>query len=149
MAQEPWPFSDLVTACYSQDDSAENCIGEAAEVCMDSDPEQTQTTFGMMSCFLRERDAWDVLLNQEYQRARAFAQSMDEQDLALFPEYAVRADQVLAAQRAWISFRDANCAMQYGVWGSGSMRQISGASCVMRMTAEQTLALRAYHERMR
>jgi uncharacterized protein YecT (DUF1311 family) len=116
---------------------------------MDSDPERTQTTFGMMSCFQGEKDAWDILLNQEYQRAREFAQSMDEQSLTLFPEYAVRDDQVLAAQRSWISFRDANCAMQYGVWGAGSMRQIAGARCVMRMTAEQTLSLRAYQEYMR
>lgn len=116
---------------------------------MESDPAQTQTTFGMMSCFLGERDAWDVLLNQEYQNARAFAQGLDAQSKELFPEYAVRDDQVLAAQRAWVAFRDANCAMSHGLWGGGSMRQIAGAQCLMRMTAEQTLALRAYQESMR
>ncbi|MDX8349517.1 lysozyme inhibitor LprI family protein [Cognatiyoonia sp. IB215446] len=148
-ADEPWPFSDVVAACYSQGNASAECIGDAATACMDSDPAQTQTTLGMMFCFLGERDAWDVLLNQEYQKARNFAQSMDEQDREFFPEYAVRDDQVLAAQRAWIAFRDTNCAMAYGLWGAGSMRQIAGAECMMRMTAEQTLALRVYQEHLR
>ena len=149
VANEQWPFLDVVTACYAQGETAEKCIGDAATVCMDSDPAETQTTLGMTFCFLGERDAWDVLLNQEYQNARAFAQSMDEQSKDFFPEYAVRDDQVLAAQRAWVAFRDANCAMAYGLWGAGAMRQIAGAQCVMRMTAAQTLALRSYQEQMR
>lgn len=149
LAQNVWPYADIVTQCYTHGDSADECIGQAAQVCMNTDPEQNQTTFGMMSCFLGERDAWDVLLNVEYQNARGFAQSMDEQDKEFFPAYAVRDDQVLAAQRAWVAFRDANCSMAYGLWGAGSMRQIAGAQCVMRMTAEQTIALRDYQDAMR
>ncbi len=124
------------------------CIGDAASFCMENQ-EGGQTTFGMMSCLLAERDVWDERLNKVYKEARAFAKAMDQSDMDLFPEYAVRDEQVLAAQRAWIAFRDANCAMEYGVWGAGSFRQIAGADCVMRMTAERTLDLIAYTETLR
>src|SRR5690606_5118972 len=93
-----------------------------------------------------ERDVWDRLLNDQYAVARDSARRMDEADRDDFPEFAHRADQLRYAQRAWIAFRDANCAMEYGVWGAGSMRQIAGADCQLRMTAERTLELRLYAE---
>ncbi len=127
-----------IMACESTE-----CIGEAASFCMENE-EGGQSTVGMMFCLLDERDVWDERLNVAYQEARAFAKAMDEADLEYFPEYAVRDQQVLEAQRAWIAFRDANCAMEYGAWGSGSFRQIAGADCVMQMTAERTLDLIAY-----
>lgn len=148
MADEHWVYAPMVDACYArsmEDGGPESCIGDAATACMDGE-EGGHSTVGMMFCMLGERDAWDVLLNQEYQNARAFAQGMDEQSQENFPEYAVRDEQVLAAQRAWIAFRDANCSMAYGLWGEGSMRQIAGSRCQMQMTAEQTLALRAYQD---
>ncbi len=73
---------------------------------------------------------------------RGLAQETEEK--GFFPEHAIRVDQVMVAQRAWIAFRDANCAMAYGMWGSGSMRYTEGASCLMQKSAEQTIALRAY-----
>lgn len=124
-------------------EAARSCIGTGAGACFEGAPDG-QTTFGMMFCLLAERDAWDALLNAEYRRARAAARAMDEAERASSPEYAVRADQLLAAQRAWIAFRDANCAMDYGIYGAGSMSRIAGADCQNRMTAERTLELRAY-----
>lgn len=143
-ADEHQDMTVLARNCLSDQDPG-SCIGIAASVCMETKADG-QTTFGMMSCVLAERDGWDVLLNEEYASARAFARRMDEGDAELFPEYAVRADQVRDAQRAWIAFRDANCAMEYGLWGAGSMRQIAGADCQLRMTAERTIALRQYQD---
>lgn len=125
-----------------------DCAGEAANLCMDLE-EGGHSTFGMMSCLIKERDVWDEQLNSAYRQARSFAKAMDEDDLENFPEFAVRATQVRDAQRAWIVFRDANCSMEYGLWGSGSMRQIAGADCLMRMTAQRTFELRAYVDGMR
>lgn len=145
-AQDNWLYAPMVDSCAArgmEDGGPESCIGDAASACMSGETDG-ETTVGMMFCQLGERDAWDVLLNAEYALARDFARSLDAQDLALFPEYAIRADQLLAAQRAWIAFRDANCAMEYGLWGAGSMRQIAGADCHLRMTAERSLALRDY-----
>lgn len=146
LAEDNWIYAPMVANCAQRaqaDGGPQSCIGDAASACMSGEADGA-TTVGMMFCMLGERDVWDAMLNDEYQLARDFARASDAEDLALFPQYAVRADQVLAAQRAWIAFRDANCAMEYGVWGAGSMRQIAGADCQMQMTAERALALRAY-----
>lgn len=143
IAQDDWLYAPMVDACLASGDML--CIGDAATMCMADEPDG-DTTLGMSGCLAGEAGAWDALLNAEYATARDFARMMDAEDAALFPEFAVRADQVQAAQRAWIAFRDANCAMQYGVWGAGSMRQIAGADCLLQMTAAQTFVLRAYHD---
>lgn len=139
-----------LTEIYQSTLNCENasCVGEAASFCMET-TEGGHSTFGAMDCILKEGDVWDERLNIAYQEARKFAQVMDEDDLEFFPEYAIRADQVLQAQRAWITYRDANCAMQHGLWGSGSMRQISGADCLLQMTALRTFELRDYVREMR
>lgn len=146
LAQDDWLYAPMVAACAARDAAAggpASCIGDAASACMSGEADG-ETTVGMMFCQMGERDAWDVLLNAEYALARDFARALDAEDAEFFPEYAIRAEQLLAAQRAWIAFRDADCAMAYGLWGAGSMRQIAGASCQLQMTAERTLALRDY-----
>ncbi len=132
-----------ILGCETRD-----CVGEAAQLCMDI-AKDGHTTFGMMDCFLKERDVWDELLNEAYADARAWAKILDADDAESFPEYAIRDTQVRDAQRAWIAFRDTNCSMEYGLWGPGSMRQIAGADCLMRMTAERTFDLRAYADGLR
>lgn len=131
-----------VPACAASDDPRD-CIGDGAELCMDQS-EGGMSTVGMMSCLHAEADVWDVLLNARYAEALAFAKTMDDGDREISPGYAVRVGQVRDAQRAWITFRDANCAMEYGLWGSGSMRLIFGADCRLRMTSERTLDLQSY-----
>ena len=140
---DDWLYAPMVDACFAS--GAADCIGDAAAQCMADEPDG-ETTFGMMTCLSAEAQVWDGLLNAEYAKARDFARAMDAEDAEFFPEFAIRADQVQTAQRAWIAFRDANCAMQYGLWGAGSMRRIAGADCRMQMTADQTFALRNYHD---
>ena len=73
----------------------------------------------------------------------------DTQEAEFFPEFANRADSLLAAQRAWIVLRDADCGLEYAMWGSGSMRQIAGAGCRMQRTAERTIYLKFLGNDMR
>ncbi|MCB1388101.1 MAG: DUF1311 domain-containing protein [Rhodobacteraceae bacterium] len=147
LAEAPYDaFMGDIGGCFEAADGLDAgraCIGTGAGACFTGAPDGG-TTVGMMFCLLAERDAWDRLLNAEYAHARAAGQRMDDADRADFPDTAHRAEQVRDAQRAWIAFRDANCAMEYGAWGAGSMRQIAGADCQMRMTAERTLELRLY-----
>ncbi|MBQ2260436.1 MAG: DUF1311 domain-containing protein [Loktanella sp.] len=142
LAQDDWLYTPMVEACLASGDRL--CIGDAATICM-ADEDDGETTFGMMTCLSAEAQVWDDLLNAAYAKARDFAREMDAGEAEFFPEFAIRADQVQAAQRAWIGFRDANCAMQYGLWGAGSMRQIAGADCRLRMTADRTFDLRDYY----
>jgi len=117
------------------------CIGVVSDPCLNMPT--GESTAGMVHCLFEEADAWDVLLNREYQSARtAFKRS----DALSAPEWAIRAQTLRDAQRAWIAFRDANCESSYAVWGNGSIRRIAWAQCQMQMAAERTLELRALYQ---
>lgn len=110
------------------------CLGVIADPCQAQDG--GGTTVGMTECFLQEAAAWDHLLNRYY----GIAMPTGPRDPGTF------AGDLLAAQRAWIGFRDAECAMQYTRWGDGSMRTIAGAICQAELVARRTMDLRALTE---
>ena len=132
-------YGGFLEQCYEAAAGTEakaQCIGAMAQVCMD-DQDGGHTTLGMSSCLGAEGEVWDRFLNAEYKATMAWSAASDED----FPEFAKRAEYLRAAQRAWIAFRDAECALEYAQWGSGSMRSIAGADCQMQMTAERTIDL--------
>ena len=135
-------YGPLVDACFARSETATECIGIAAAACTEGE-EGGQTTIGIAGCNQAETEAWDAHLNAEYQATMAWAKAADAGEAVYFPEYAIRADKLLAAQRAWIAFRDAECGLEYAQWGSGSMRHIAGTDCRMRMTGERAAQLRA------
>lgn len=120
------------------------CQGIIAEPCT-ATPEGG-TTLGLTDCQMRENRAWDRLLNEEYARAMAAAQSSDQAESAYRAEFARFAASLRDAQRAWIAFRDAECGLEYARYGSGSMRNPANALCLAQMTAERTLRLRRLAE---
>ena len=141
-------FGAILDTCYGEatDQAARTaCIGKMATACMD-EQDGGHSTLGMTSCLAAEAQVWDKHLNAEYKAARVFAQAMDKDEAVYFPEFARRAETLLAAQRAWILFRDAECDLERAEWGSGSMRHIAYTDCKMRMTADRTLRLRAMRE---
>lgn len=145
------PYMDVIETCLDaapDATKAETCIGRGSQVCMDTESDGF-STLGMMFCLLAEAEAWDRLLNREYSAARDGLAAMDAQEAELFPEYAERADWLLEAQRAWIPFRDGQCALEYAMWGSGSMRNIAGADCQMLMTADRAIFLKFLGSDMR
>lgn len=140
-------YTPLVARCLAQaePEAQHACIGVAATACMEGE-EGGQSTLGMSMCTDAETGIWDARLNAEYDRTMGAAQAMDAEDLEIFPEYARRADALRTAQRAWIAFRDAECALEYARWGAGSMRHVSGATCHLQLTAERAIELRAKRE---
>ncbi len=143
-------FADDLEACFFTSDTVElqrDCVGDMATNCMDAE-EGGHSTLGMSMCSNAEAEVWDRLLNQEYKATMAWAKSMDADEREVFPEFANRATALRDTQRAWIPFRDAECAMAYATWGAGSMRHIAGTSCMMDMTAERTIELRSMREVM-
>lgn len=146
--QEVGDFGPVLNACLANaaDGAAlRACIGRMSTACMDGQ-EGGHTTLGMTSCLNAEARVWDGVLNAEYKASRAFAKAMDADEAAYFPEFARRAEALLAAQRAWIAFRDAECDLAHAEWGSGSMRNIAWADCQMQMTAERAIELRDMRE---
>ena len=93
----------------------------AAHAGDESDPEQScdGNTFQMVEC-LKDRTArWDKRMNMAYQKALKDAASR-------------QGDQLRAAQRLWIQYRDANC-LYYGL-GEGTIARLDAGECMRSMT---------------
>ncbi len=116
-------------------DIAPSCIGQAANACQSASADGS-TTLGIVDCIRAETAIWDGLLNDVYQRVRDDMRVEDSAGGVIN-----RADALRDAQRAWIAFRDADCALAYAQWQDGSIRSIVGANCHMTMTAQRTLEL--------
>lgn len=130
---DPAAARAAIEACLARDSAAEEparCIGAASERCMATPG--GETTIRMGSCVAAEASGWDMLLNEAYSAAR---KAMD----------AGASTALRDAQRAWLSYRDAGCAVWDEVFRGGSMAQLSRLSCLMEQTARRTLELREIH----
>ncbi|MEZ5734047.1 MAG: lysozyme inhibitor LprI family protein [Paracoccaceae bacterium] len=122
-----------VHACFASTPNGSvdpDCIGAASNTCQAVTP-GGGTTIGAATCVQAETQAWDEILNREYKATRS-----------LFADEPGLADQLLAAQRAWLAFRDAECAFVYAMWMDGTMRTIAASNCVLDLTARRSLELR-------
>ncbi|SFI11606.1 lysozyme inhibitor LprI family protein [Albimonas pacifica] len=120
----------------------EACIGRTSGACMEAPG--GQTTVGMAGCLGAETEAWDSLLNALWPRLKADAAESDAAESPQAAGLPTRADSLLAAQRAWIAFRDAECLHAYAQGGMGTIRTLYGASCQLEETAERALEFRAW-----
>ncbi len=144
-AQDADAAAERLRACLG---AAENRAGETA--CMGSYTQECsasveggETTAGMSACAAAEADGWDRMLNEIWADLIVLARRR-----AILHEEAgeTPADLeglLVEAQRAWIAFRDADCAQEVAVWGDGSMRTIAGAWCGLERTAQRVFELRA------
>lgn len=135
--------TDACTQSAERPSRIEPCYDLLTAACMAGEADG-QTTQGMALCIQAEHRYWDEALNREYQAARA---ELARSDAADRPEYAHRADNLRDAQRAWIAFRDAQCALDYSLPGGGSMRLLNGASCQARRTFDRLRDLIALRDR--
>ena len=86
------------------------------------DPDQScdGSTAEMVDCLGAKTARWDKRMTIAYQEALKNAASPQQHD------------QLRAAQRLWIQYRDANC-LYYGM-GEGTISRIDAAECVRSMT---------------
>lgn len=82
-----------------------------------------KTTMGIAECVAERAKVWDGRLNTAYQ---ALTQRSDPAQRAPLKK----------AQRAWISYRDANC--KFYSAGQGTISRIEGAECLRAMTQQRT-----------
>jgi len=143
-------YSPLLEQCYAQADDTDGkteCIGMVSQTCIEQE-DGGGSTLGISMCQNAEAEAWDVLLNDEFRQTMDWAKAADIEEAVYFPEFANLANSLRSAQRAWITYRDAECELDYSIWGSGSMRHIAGTACIMQLTAERTIELRDKREIM-
>ena len=94
------------------------------------DAPQGQTTVGMMDCADAELKIQDARLNAAYRKAIS----------GLNPRQKAK---LVAAQRAWVAFRDADCtSLEDEDWGS--LSRINAAVCVLTRTVDRTNDLKDY-----
>ncbi|AMD01477.1 lysozyme inhibitor LprI family protein [Halomonas chromatireducens] len=83
-------------------------------------------TINMMNCISEEIRTQDARLNGAYQKLRSEIAEERRQEL-------------LAAQRLWIQYRDANC--QFYATAGGTLAMVASNECVLRETAERAQEL--------
>jgi uncharacterized protein YecT (DUF1311 family) len=79
------------------------------------------STIEVVECVRTKPNIADHRLNAAYQAPQGRIEANQRQPL-------------LAAQRLWVQYRDANCAI-YGM-RDGSIRQVQGAECMRSMTED-------------
>jgi uncharacterized protein YecT (DUF1311 family) len=134
------PLRACVQGAGGEAEAERGCIGVYADVCILRPG--GETTVGMSGCLLAEADAWDGLLNETWGQLLPAARAMSEAEARDGLPPVARADMLRAAQRAWITFRDSDCAYDVAFWGQGSMRQIAGAQCMLERTGQRAVDLR-------
>jgi len=98
----------------------------------------------MNICAFEAYKAADGDLNSDYKRAMAYLKQADRDYL---PEGAVPGAIMLRdAQRAWIAFRDKNCAVETLAFRGGTIVPLIRATCLEQMTRARSEDLRRIWE---
>jgi uncharacterized protein YecT (DUF1311 family) len=108
----------LILAAASLACAAEEAYSDRYSACMDK---SGGVTVEMLDCMAAETAAQDSKLNQAYGKLGA----------QLTP---ARKRQLVAAQRLWVQYRDANCGF-YADPDGGTAASLAASGCVMRETA--------------
>lgn len=145
-------YRGAMDACWSEvggDVSrAQDCLGKLSDACMEGEPDG-MSNLGMSQCLYAEAEFWDEKLNQLWGNVMSALRKADADTRDYAPEEAVREEKLRAAQRAWIGFRDAQCAFDYAIPGGGSVRQLYYPSCLSQMTFERVQDLLGIAEEFR
>lgn len=104
-----------------------------------------QSQLEMNVCSGREYKAADILLNNQWRVAQRTAREYDAISPPLQKSEAHSA-QLLAAQRAWIVFRDAHCLALSDKYRGGTIRGLIQDNCLTELTKIRTKQLREYSE---
>ncbi|MCC2977434.1 lysozyme inhibitor LprI family protein [Sphingomonas sp. PL-96] len=114
-------------------------LATAADDCGDKDNQAAMTM-----CEKAVADRTDAEMNRVWKTVQASMQQADRDDGGDRvgkgePSYA---QALLASQRAWLAFRDAQCRIASYEWRGGSMEPFAYNQCLAAVTAARTQQLR-------
>jgi uncharacterized protein YecT (DUF1311 family) len=117
---------------FAQSDTIENVIDKELKQCLDSS--QNGTTYGMIECSIRARDAWDKELNKYYNLLMQTL-SKDEKD------------KLKESQRLWLVFRDSENTFSSTMYKNmtGTMWDIAKVLSDLNIIKHRALELQAYY----
>jgi len=90
------------------------------------------STVEMVECLAGKAAQWDKRLNAAYQKLLKLVEGKQR-------------NQLRAAQRLWVQYRDANCL--YWALGEGTIARLESADCNYRLTKERAEELEGATER--
>ncbi|MFM4702730.1 lysozyme inhibitor LprI family protein [Aeromonas bivalvium] len=82
------------------------------------------------------QSAMNICAFQDYQRADAKLNAAYKKRVATLDK--AQLERLRTAQRAWITFRDAQCRYEAGVYEGGSMAPLVHSSCLTLLTEQRT-----------
>lgn len=94
------------------------------------DPQQQQL---MNACAAKEYDEADKALNRAWKPAKQFGDNIGV------------GEDLLAAQRAWLAYRDLECDVQASLFEGGSLQPLIRLGCLTDLTTERTEMLLEFH----
>jgi uncharacterized protein YecT (DUF1311 family) len=114
--------------------SAAALVGAAAFAYADpiDDKSCDGSTYEMVDCLKEKTAYWDTRMNAAYQQKLKDAEGKQR-------------EQLRAAQRLWVQFRDANCL--YFDLGEGTIARIDAGDCMYRLTKSRAEELQGAGER--
>jgi uncharacterized protein YecT (DUF1311 family) len=95
----------------------------------DAPCKSTGVDVDITNCMFKAWKTADAELNRVYAQSR---KGLDVTDL----------QRLVAAQRLWVQFRDANCDAAYGLYGGGSAGPMVRAACLEKDTRERVKELK-------
>jgi uncharacterized protein YecT (DUF1311 family) len=101
-----------------------------------------QTTMQINTCLSKTYDSTDRKLNQAYQKLLANLKPVGTDDGST--NYPLVRQQLIAAQQAWISYRDQDCRAKYTLFATGTIRAAVFLGCLVERTEQRTRELRAW-----
>lgn len=123
-AQEQPTIAGCVAAAQGRE-ALERCKGIVVAACR-REPENLDSTMGLVLCNDREATEWQGIL--EAQIARVSERQSN------------RAEELAAAQAAWEAWRDAECAFHRADAEGGSGEQVVQVACILDLTANRVIA---------
>jgi uncharacterized protein YecT (DUF1311 family) len=132
------PNSPLTNPTKNEVDASKTACDDAAN---DQEAEQ---------CAKIEFEKTDTEMNDSYQKflanLRKFEEKAGPQDKILADKYRKDRQNLEAAQKAWLAFREANCTAEKGVYGENQNAAFAAFSCQERMTADRLEDLKTIYE---
>lgn len=106
------------------------------------DCDNAQYQVEMNFCAGKDYDAADAALNAQYKLTVAALKARDKTIDRSYDTQPTHYDTLLAAQRAWIAYRDQHCLSESFAARGGTMAPMLHSGCMARLTRERTAELK-------
>lgn len=106
------------------------------------DCKKALTTLEINECASRDKDKVEAKLNKTYQRIMTSLSRPDTED----EQFSIMKKHLVAAQRAWVKFREADCDAVYEKHSGGTIRNVMYISCLQNHAERRIKDLESFEK---